>query len=101
MEEVLDCIVSVKKKMRDNIYEKFDFFMDNNSCEINVLSKNSCFEGVSELANNKEYIKLNKEYEYLNFIEITINNFIKIKRKKIKKIIFNKYYFYPLKYDKK
>ena len=77
MEEILDSIDSVNKKIRNKILEKFKFFIDYNSIEINLENKNSCFEGVSELSNNKEYIKLNKEYEYLNFIKTTINNFIK------------------------
>ena len=77
MEEILDNIDSVNKKIRNEILEKFNFFIDSNSINFSFNSKNSCFEGVSELANNKEYIILNKEYEYLNFIKTTINNFIK------------------------
>ena len=84
MEEILDYIVSIKDEVRKELFEKFECSINSESFKFPIFSERLKLEevrflgGISMLANNEEFNKLIKKYEYLNFLISSINNFRKI-----------------------
>ena len=84
MEEILDNIVSIKDEVRKKLFEKFECSINSESFKFPIFSERLKLEevsflgGISMLANNEEFNKLIKKYEYLNFLISSINNFRKI-----------------------